>query len=1081
MKVKVTLFVLFLFIGSMGYSQPWMEYVDDEKQTKGDASFFDIQKAFKEYTDEHNVENGYVIKNGEKQRFGGWKQYKRWEHFWEIRVNRETGAFPTKTPFKVYKKYLKNKKKLKFKDNSNWTNLGTDSSDGGYHGIGRLNCIEFHPTDDSTFWVGSPSGGLWKTTNLGETWVSNTDSNPVLGVSDIAIPSDYDTSTTIYIATGDRDAGDNYSTGILKSTDGGKTWQESYSMDVANRDLVNHLLIHPDDDSTIYAPTTEGLIKTSDAGNTWEKISDVQLKDMEFKPGNTRIMYGSTVGNPTKIYKSNDSGKSWVESLSVTGRRTEITVSPDDPKLVYAVVANTSNGLEGIYRSEDSGESFSKIYSEKNMLGWEADGSDNGGQGWYDLTIEADPNHADTLFVGGVNTWRSIDGGESWQIVNHWWGDGVPAAHADKHAMEFQNDTSIFFEGNDGGIYRSVDNGNTWEDLTNGMVISQIYKLSTAQSDTDIVINGLQDNGTKLYDKGEWYDVMGGDGMKCMIDHSNADIQYGTSYYGKISRTMDMWTSSEEITPSNASSGAWVTPFAMHPDNPEIIYGGYSDLWKSSNRGDSWTKISNISSGDKLRSIAISESDPEYIYVADLSNIWRTTNGGSSWTQITNSLPVTSSNAITNIEVDLMNPDIVWVTMGGYNDNNIYKTTDGGNSWSNISTGLPSLPVLDVIQDNSYTNKTVLYAGADVGVYKKVDDSDWKTFSNNLPNVIINDLDIYYNQEEGTNVLRAATYGRGLWETPITNENYVENPTLVQKEAFPDRAEIEWSNNKSNDTILLASSKDGSFSFPSLDANYNEVDTLPEGASVLYFGGSKNSFTHESLNPNTEYSYKMWSYDGINFSNGVKFSLKTTCDTPLTQVSNIQFDNKSGNSVDISWDRGDGDGVFVLAKVYDYVNEDPVCGEDYSTSLKFGEGENLDYGNYAVYKGDKNSISIEKLKSSTQYYFAFYEYNASDNCYLFPAETADVRTKSATTIGSKEKDKTFNIYPNPADESIEIIAPNAGVSANLEIVDLSGKTMVKRQINENEYSIDIRNLDAGTYIVKIYHSDSTFKEKLIVE
>ncbi|MGM0497113.1 MAG: VPS10 domain-containing protein [Bacteroidota bacterium] len=1080
MKLKITLFSLFFIITNMVYSQPWMEYVDADKKKQDKVTFFDIQKAFNKYEKEHNIENGYLIKDGEKHKAGGWKQYKRWEHFWEVRVDPETGEFPEKTPFQEYKKSIQNKNKEKLTDNSNWVNLGTDSSDGGYHGIGRLNCIEFHPEDENTYWVGAPSGGLWETTNDGASWKTLTDTNTVIGVSDIAIPSDYETSETIYIATGDRDAGDNYSTGVLKSTDGGVTWKESLSFDVANTELVNHLLIDPNDDNILTAATTKGIMKTTDAGESWNKIANVTLKDIEFKPGNAGVIYGSTSSDPTKIYRSVDSGKTWTESLSKEGNRTELTVSADDPEVVYAVVANTDNGLDSIYKSTNSGVDFSAVYGDKNLLGWESDGRDEGGQGWYDLTIIADPNHADTVFVGGINTWRSVDGGNNWEIVNHWWGDGVPAAHADKHAMEYQNGTSVLFEGNDGGIYRTTDSGESWEDLTNGMVISQIYKLATAQSDTDIVINGLQDNGTKLYHKGDWYDVMGGDGMKCMIDYTDADIQYGTVYYGDISRTTDMWSSDTKITPSDAARGAWVTPFAMHPENSETIYGGYADLWKSTDKGANWSKISDVTSNNKLRSIAISESNPDYIYIADLYNIWKTEDGGNSWADITDGLPV-SDAAITNIEVHYSAPDTIWVSMGGYDNNNVYETIDGGNTWSNVSAGLPDLPVLDVIQDKSFSDSVVLYAGTDVGAYRKTSDSDWSNFSNQLPNVIVNDLDIYYDKSKGNNVLRAATYGRGLWERPIPNKEFLADPDILKVNPAIDSIEIEWDYNSKGDTVLLAVSEMNSFSEPSAEIDYNSVDTLEDGEEILYFDDLESTYVHDSLKPATAYNYKIWSYDGESFSSGIEFSENTLCDTPSTQVSNVEFTNIKEQSVDISWERGNGDGVLIMGKTYISIDADPVSGQSYTANKTFGEGDEIGENHFVVFNDRDDSTTVEGLKQSTKYNFALYEYNSSDNCYHVPGIIESVETELSSNIYDEEKENSFSIYPNPANESIELVIPSSEDAVRLEIVDMSGKTVLEKSVSDRQILIDIKDWNSGAYIVRLHIGDEVLEEKLMVK
>lgn len=1063
----------------MVFSQPWMNFLKLERDKREKVTFYEIQEAFAEYEQQKGAENGYVIKNGSKRRLVAWKQYKRWEHFWESRVNLKTGEFPETTPFHQYKKYIKKHQAEKNSDPSNWVNLGTDFTTGGYAGIGRINCIEFHPDNDTVFWVGAPSGGLWKTTDGGENWTVQTDNNPVLGVSDIAIPSDYATTKTIYIATGDRDVGDNYSAGVLKSTDGGDTWTESLPLEVANRDLVNHLLIHPQDDQTLYAATTNGVIKTTDAGNNWKKIAPVALKDVEFKPGNPAVMYGSTYSEPTKIYKSADAGENWSEVLSVTGNRTELSVSPDSAHFVYAIVSNTSNGLEGIYKSTNSGETFDKIYDDKNMLGWSVHGTDEGGQGFYDLTVAADPNHADAVYAGGVNTWRSTDGGENWEIVNHWTGDNnVPTVHADKHAMEFQNGSSILFEGNDGGIYKTTDAGEYWEDLTNGMVISQIYKISTSQTEPELVINGLQDNGTKLYDQGDWYDKVGGDGMDCMIDYNDADIQYTTGPNGKLYRTKDRWVNGSQITPSGATPGAWVTPIVMHPSAPRTIYAGYTELWKSNNRGDDWFKISQVDSYYKIRAVSISESNPDYIYMADLGDIWRTTDGGQNWDNVSEGLPNTV--AISNIEVDFSNPDVAWVTMKGYNNNTMFKTTDGGQNWENISDGLPSVPVNDVVQDNSNSNQNILYAGTDVGVYKKEGDTDWSVFSNNLPNVIANDLEIYYGDMDGDNILRAATYGRGLWEAPISNDQFVENPKNMEATPRINNIQINWNLNANNDTVLLAGSKEDIFETPSSAVDYNEVDTLPDGKEVLFYGVSEE-MSHNSLAPNTKYAYKLWSYDGQSFSTGVQITAQTLCDTPSTQVSNIQFTDIQKKSVEISWDRGNGDGVLVLAKKKVSIYKNPVCGKDYTANQNFGQGDNLGSTHYVVYNGDGTSATIEGLEEMTEYNFAFYEYNASDHCYHIPPALATTETSLASDVSDRSANHNLKIYPNPANDHIVLSMQENRSPLTVEIVDMAGKVAFHGQMTEAQKEIDIHTWENGTYIVKFIQDDQTLKQKLIVE
>ena len=212
-----------LFTSNIIYSQAWQKQMIKENGEK-EVNFYEIQKSFNDYWKPLNVKNGKYLKDGKLVKAPGWKLFKRWEWYWEARIDQSTGQFPKTSTAIEFEKFMQSSTQLK-STNGNWESLGPISSRGGYAGIGRINCISFHPADANTFWVGAPSGGLWTTTDGGTNWEVLTDENSVLGVSDIAIPSDYASSNTIYIATGDRDASDNNSIGVLKSTDNGLNWE----------------------------------------------------------------------------------------------------------------------------------------------------------------------------------------------------------------------------------------------------------------------------------------------------------------------------------------------------------------------------------------------------------------------------------------------------------------------------------------------------------------------------------------------------------------------------------------------------------------------------------------------------------------------------------------------------------------------------------------------------------------------------------------------------------------------------------------------------------------------------------------
>ncbi len=780
-KNTVLLFTIF-FLSIGVFAQVWKNQLPSNKE---EFSFYDYKKAFYDYWKPYNVEQGYYMKDGKKIKAPGWKQFKRWEWDMEGQINPKTGEFPKKSANQVYSEWKREKEiQPKTKDNNvlaipendNWINFGPNNSSGGYSGIGRINCVAFHPTDNNTYWVGAPAGGLWKTTDNGNSWTCLTDNNEALGVSGIIIPSDYTSSNTIYIATGDRDKfgwrGVN-STGVLKSTDGGTTWNATgLNFNFSSNYRVYSLVIHPTNNQILIASTNGGVYKTINEGVSWTKIStNTRMMDLEYNPNNPSTIYAGTKDGD--IYKSTNNGINWTEKYSSLDERVEIAVSPANPNILYAIVGKSDGGLKRILKSTDSGENFTEIHgSTPNLMAWSSDGSDSGGQQWYDISIAVSPIDANKVIIGGINAHRSTNGGSSWSCANCWIGSLTynkgyhPVVHADKHNHRYRSNGDLF-ECNDGGVYLSTNDGASWTDKSNGLVISQMYKLSVSQNSSDEVITGLQDNGTKLLNNGNWSDVRGGDGMECLIDYTNDNIQYGSIQYGKIKRTTNHWVGSEtSIEPSGASEGSWITPYIISPVDHNTLYAGYEDVWKTTNKGDSWTKISTMSTSYKLKSMAIS-SDASVLVVSDYYNIWKTTNNGNSWTDITGTLPVSSCD-IREIAIKHNDYNTIWVAMSGYDSDNVYQSTNGGSTWTNISAGLPQIPAYTIVQNKQSTSETHLYLGTELGVYFKSGTDNWEEFNTGLPNVKIGEIEIYYDNINSTNTkLRAATYGRGLWESSI--------------------------------------------------------------------------------------------------------------------------------------------------------------------------------------------------------------------------------------------------------------------------------------------------------------------------
>lgn len=767
---------IIFFVVSPTFSQApdWVLKMQDPN-----ADFADTRQAFEAYWANRQVTKG-----------AGWKPFKRWEYYMETRLSSDGKQSGPQRVLPAFQAYLREHPKSVDAQRSvsvaNWQQVGPvnvpANGTSQPNGMGRVNCIAFHPNDPNTLYAGSPSGGFWRSKDYGQSWQNLSSGLSRLGISSIAIdPTNPD---LMYIGTGDRDGAHAPGFGVWYSIDGGQTWQPR-NTGMGNR-TVNEVLIDPTNSNTIIVSTDGSsynngrIYRTVNGGVSWAQVynGNVIFKDLAFKPGDPNTVYAGG----TEFYRSVDNGQSWsAVTAGVPGAATRIAlaVSPDNPAFVYLLVGGNT-GFTGLYKSANSGTSFVTQSTTPNICGYATTGG-SGNQAWYDLVMVADPYDADHLYTGAINVWESFDGGQNWSIATHWTGaSGNPAVHADDHALEFSPHTDDLFLGCDGGIYFSDNTGATWQDISSGLAIAQVYKLGQSQTNKSLVINGYQDNGTAIHSEGAWRTEIGGDGMECIVDYTDAHVMYGALYYGEIRRSDNGGASFSGIAANGSNgiteTGAWVTPYLLHPTNANQMYAGYSNVWRSENcksavpAAVSWTKISAFSGTGKIRTMAIAPSNPDVIYVAreGSSNFFRADNASSasvSWTNLEANLPGTPSNLFpVSIAVDPGNSSHVWIAY----QNKIFESVDAGISWTDVSGTLPDISLNTIVIDKN-SPVAAMYVGMDVGVYYRDNtQSDWILFSEGLPNVEITELEIYSDPAcRGNDLLRAATFGRGLWESEL--------------------------------------------------------------------------------------------------------------------------------------------------------------------------------------------------------------------------------------------------------------------------------------------------------------------------
>lgn len=776
-----TIAVAAFFTLSFAASQAWVESVPNNEE----ANFYDIQKTFNEYWSDKEPGRGT-----------GWKQFKRAEYFWEPRVF-PTGELPDGAEIikSVYRVREKNRKNDDPYAGETWEALGpyvkpeqkpyTPPND--YTpptGVGRVNCLAFHPTNINVMYAGASFGGIWKTEDGGNNWRTFPFTEHLsIGISDIAVsPTDPD---FVYAATGDSEASGvlgmyfNFSIGILMTSDGGDSWHKTaFEAEPNSKLLINRLLVHPQNPRVVYAAANNGVYKTDDAGENWNRISFNYCKDLEFKPGNPSVMIGAfLVGqNQYVIRKYSESQNSWSDAQTFTNvTRVALVYSDKEPNRAYALCAAPDGGFHSFWKSDNAGATWSimsSINSSPNYLSFLTDGSQGGGQGLYDLCLAVSPNDEDQVYLGAINVWKSIDAGATFQINTDWLDLAKPWVHADHHWLGY-SPNKILFSGHDGGISKTSNGGAQWIDITDNLDVAQIYKVSSYEGSEDLIAIGTQDCGTHLYSDGEWSNIMGGDGMDCLVDYSNSNYMYASVYYGGFRKSSDGGKSFNRMIDSyiTQEQGAWVTPIEIHPTNPATLFVGYRNLWRSDNRGSNWSKISNISGGT-IRAIAVSESNPNYIYVASLSGdnaaIFGTANGGAAWTTVAR-----PNNAVTSIAIDPENPQRIWYSMSGYAQTNkvVFMDLQSGET-ENLFEGFPNVPVNTLVYQKNSPDR--LYAGTDSGVfYRDAGMNEWRLYGDGLPNVVVADLEIH----SSSGYLRAGTYGRGLWQIKV-NDCDLEAPEI---------------------------------------------------------------------------------------------------------------------------------------------------------------------------------------------------------------------------------------------------------------------------------------------------------------
>ena len=754
MLKKLLLISIFSFWTNLLFAQQLPLSIDNEeniRKTKNSKSTF--KTAINQY--KNYFSNRNINKKG-----SGYKPFKRWEYHWSHYLQKDGTIAPAKYLWDAWEQ----KQKMEASTTaatSNWTTKGPFYQSNN-SGQGRINTVLVDPNNTNIIYTGAPSGGLWKSTNAGVNWTSLVDHLPQIGVSGIAI--DPNNSNVVYISTGDDDAGDSYSIGVLKSIDGGTTWNQTGNID-GNPISSNEILIDPSNSNRVWVATGSGLFLSTNGGTSWVKKIALHIRDFKLKPGDPNTIYAVS---SSQFYVSVNGGNTF--STTATGLplankvgRLRVEISQAAPNNVYILAAKPSAAdwaFLGVYKSNNNGIAFSKTNEANDIFGGST-------QAWYDLAFSVSPTDENVMFVGVLDIWKSTDEGDNFTKINDWRTVNSTFTHADIHFMRYYN--GVLYAGTDGGIYKSPNNGGSFSDLTKDMSISQFYKVSVSKKNSNKMAGGLQDNGGFSYASNTWHNYHPGDGTDAAADPNNENTFYGFMQNGQtLFKTADGGVTGTTVT-SSPSSGNWVTPLVANKASE--IYSGYNQLFRLEN--DAWARKSNHSFGGNIEVIEIDPSNNNIIFVSRGRNLYKSIDKGITFTTYPfTQTGLSSGSNISSIEVHNTDSNIVWVTMAGTNpqfpssghtNGGVYKSTNGGLNYTNITDNLPNESKL-VIRHHIYSPNNSIYVGTALGVYYRDDVTNtWEVFSTNLPNVAVTDLEINHYD----NKITASTYGRSIWQSPI--------------------------------------------------------------------------------------------------------------------------------------------------------------------------------------------------------------------------------------------------------------------------------------------------------------------------
>lgn len=690
---------------------------------------------------------------------------------------------------------------------------------------GRVNTIAICPTDAQLILIGASTGGIWRSTDGGDTFAPVSDSQVDLAVGSIAFaPS---SPSIVYAGMGDSQAG-YLGNGVLKSTDSGQSWARVSNNTLPSPGTTSKLLVDPSNPSRVYIAQlneedektgnriASGFYFSTDGGVNWVRTLRGVARDAVIDSVNYHILYLAMrrvdqQNLPAGLYRSTNSGMTWTNIYASpaydpnAAANIKVAVTPANPQAIYLFMGGSlpQDFDARVVVSTDGGATWANRGSS---------GIDTA-QFSYNNYLYVSPDDANSVYIGTRDIFHSTDAGSSWiNLTQNVAPDGTfqpktSRTHEDQHAFAFSpTNTKVIFIGNDGGVWKSTNSGKSFKSLNATLSLTQFVSLVINPSDPQISYGGTQDNGTqKRTGSQSWEELRTGDGGDCVINPLDARIIFATYEYGIIYLLTDDGATPEQRVSTNETFGEPDVTSANPSAKPRIafyaplvgneadstLYFGTWRLFKSTDLGGSWSAPAGMldltkGGNDVLSTITIAPSNPRVIYTgSSQGRAMVSADGGHSWVDMSAGLP---NRFITSITVDRSNAAVAFLTVSGFGSGHVFQTTSFGASWTDISGNLPNVPTQALLI--SPTSLNTLYVGTDVGVFRSTTGGlNWESFNAGLPPVIVM---AFASRPAG--VIQAATYGRGIYE-------FVEEPSSPI---------IDFANMPSKKTLIISGNGFGS-------------------------------------------------------------------------------------------------------------------------------------------------------------------------------------------------------------------------------------------------------------------------------